>query len=140
MPEIIHFITWNRSMMLSEQILIQKFAAVSEERCPQLGELLNYCHVELVNSHWGQPAKLMRYFVVYYPNMLFASISDARETLRLVAQDLGISDAVCMNATRVIRDPKSTLKQKDPVLWLELLWIAASTSRNNWLPNPDLQH
>lgn len=110
--------------MLTEEILVQKFTTVVEERCPELDELLEYCHVELVNSYWGKPPKLYQHFVVYSPSYLFASVNAYKDIFRGVAIDLGISEAICMNATRIIRDPASTLKQKDPFLWLELQWVA----------------
>jgi len=124
--------------MLTEEVLVQKFITIVEEYCPQLGELLQYCHVELVNSYWGLPPKLIQHFVVYYPNLLSISINAYKDTLRAVAKNLGISNAVCMNATRIIRDPASTLKQRNPVLWLELHWVAVPTKKCNSHVDQDL--
>ncbi len=112
-------------MMLTEEILVQKLTTVSKERCPELAGLLSYCHVELVNFYWGWPPKLSQHFVVYSSNQLFTSVNAYKDILRSVAQDLGISEVICMNATRIIRDPGSTLKQTNPVLWLELQWVVA---------------
>ncbi len=117
-------------MMLTEEILVQKFTTVLKSRCLELGRLLQYCHVELVNSYWGKPPTLSQHFVIYSPNLLFASVNAYKDILRGVAKDLGISEAVGMNATRIIRDPASTLKQKDFVLWLELQWVAAQTENS----------
>ena len=124
--------------MLTEEVLVQKFTTVAEGRCPKLGELLQYCHVELVNSYWGKPPKLSQHFAVYSPNLLFASVKVYKDILRGVAKDLGILEVVCMNATRIIRDPASTLKQKDPILWMELQWVAARTERGNLRLNRNL--
>ncbi|MBR8838317.1 MAG: hypothetical protein DSM106950_31025 [Stigonema ocellatum SAG 48.90 = DSM 106950] len=124
--------------MLTEEVLVQKFISVVEDRYPQLGELLHYCHVELVSSYWGLPPKLIQHFVVYYPNLLSVSVNAYKDILRDVAKDLGISNAVCMNATRIIRDPASTLKQKNPVLWLELQWVAVPTRKSNSHIDQDL--
>ncbi|MEH2015883.1 hypothetical protein [Nostoc sp.] len=126
--------------MLTEEVLVQKFITVAQGRCPKLGELLQYCHVELVNSYWGYPPKLIQHFVVFYPNMLFASVNAYKDIFRGVAQDLGISDAVCINATRIIRDPGSRLKEKNPTLWLELQWVAVPTRKGNWYLDQDLPH
>jgi len=123
--------------MLTEEVLVQKFTAVVKGRCPELSGVLQYCHVELVNSYWGHPPKLIQHFVVYYPNMLFASVNAYKDIFRGVARDMGISSAVCMNATHIVRDPKSTLKQKNPILWLELLWIAVPTRKDNWHVDQD---
>ncbi|MEH2114897.1 hypothetical protein [Nostoc sp.] len=126
--------------MLTEEVLVQKFITVVKERCAKVGELLQYCHVELVNSYWGCPPKLIQHFVVYYPNMLFASINDNKDVFRGVAQDLGICQAVCINATRIIRDPASRLKEKNPILWLELQWVAVPTKKGNWHLDQDLPY
>lgn len=126
--------------MLTEEVLVQKFITVAQRRCPKLGELLQYCHVELVNSYWGYPPKLLQHFVVFYPNMLFASVNAYKDIFRGVAQDLGLSDAVCINATRIIRDPASRLKEKNPTLWLELQWVAVPTRKGNWYLDQDLPH
>ncbi|MEH2253103.1 hypothetical protein [Nostoc sp.] len=126
--------------MLTEEVLVQKFITVAQGRCPKLDELLQYCHVELVNSYWGYPPKLIQHFVVYYPNMLFASVNAYKNIFRGVAQDLGISDAVCINATRIIRDRSSRLKEKNPILWLELQWVAVPIKKGNWYLDQDLPH
>lgn len=110
--------------MLTEEILVEKFTTVFKERRPELAGLLGCCHVELVNAYWGKPAKLTQYFVVYSPTYLFASVNAYKDILRDIAKDLGISEAICMNATRIISDRASTLKQKNPILWLELQWVA----------------
>ena len=126
--------------MLTEEVLVKKFITVAQGRCFKLGELLQYCHVELVNSYWGYPPKLIQHFVVFYPNMLFASVNAYKDIFRSVAQDLGLSDAVCINATRIIRDPASRLKEKNPTLWLELQWVAVPTRKGNWYLDQDLPH
>ncbi|MEH2394248.1 MAG: hypothetical protein V7K21_22170 [Nostoc sp.] len=126
--------------MLTEEVLVQKFITVAQGRCPKLGELLQCCHVELVNSYWGCPPKLIQHFVVFYPNMLFASVNAYKDIFRSVAQDLGLSDAVCINATRIIRDPASRLKEKNPILWLELQWMAVPTRKGNWYLDQDLPY
>ncbi|MER3493258.1 MAG: hypothetical protein C4323_13550 [Mastigocladus sp. ERB_26_2] len=124
--------------MLTEEVLVQKFITVAKERCSKLGDLLQHCHVELVNSYWGCQSKLIQHFVVYAPNLLFISVKSYKDILRGTAKDLGISDAVCMNATRIIRDPASTLKEKNPILWLELQWVAVPTKKSNWPVDRDL--
>ncbi|MEH2239669.1 hypothetical protein [Nostoc sp.] len=126
--------------MLTEEVLVQKFITIAQGRCPKLSELLQYCHVELVNSYWGYPPKLIQHFVVYYPNMLSASVNAYQDIFRGIAQDLGILDAVCINATRIIRDRASKLKEKNPILWLELQWVAVPTRKGNWYLDQDLPH
>lgn len=118
--------------MLTKEVLVQKFITLVEERYPKLSELLQYCHVELVNSYWGFSPKLIQHFVIYYPNLLFASFNSYKDILREIARELGISDVVCMNATHIIRDPASTLKQKNPVLWLELCWVGGLNEQDDW--------
>ncbi|MEA5574528.1 hypothetical protein [Calothrix sp. UHCC 0171] len=109
--------------MLTQELLLQKFTTVLKQRCPQLSSLLQYCHIELVNHHWGQPPKVSLHFVVYSPNNLFTEVSTYKPIFREVANNLGIPEAICMNATRIISDRASTLKERNLVLWLELQWI-----------------
>lgn len=40
-------------MMLTEEILVQKFTTVAKERCPEISNLLQFCHIELVSFYWG---------------------------------------------------------------------------------------
>ncbi|ABA23650.1 conserved hypothetical protein [Trichormus variabilis ATCC 29413] len=112
-------------MMLTEETLVEKFTTVVKERCPELSAFLPYCHVELVNSYWGKPQKLLQYFVIFAPHQVFATVTGFAETFRSVAEDMGIANAICMDATRIIRDRCSTLKQKDPILWLELQFLVS---------------
>jgi hypothetical protein len=72
--------------------------------------------------------------------MLFASINAYKDVFRDVVQDLGICEAVCINATRIIRDRASRLKEKNPILWLELQWVAVPTKKGNWHLDQDLPH
>ncbi|MHC5934704.1 hypothetical protein [Nostoc sp.] len=44
--------------------------------------------------------------------------------LREVAEYAGLIEVICLNATHLLRDPISKVKQTDPRLWLELQWLA----------------
>ncbi|CCH68192.1 hypothetical protein RINTHH_20370 [Richelia intracellularis HH01] len=44
--------------------------------------------------------------------------------LREIAESMGLVQVVLLNATRLLRDPMSKLKQADPRLWLELHLLA----------------
>lgn len=48
-----------------------------------------------------------------------------KHLFREIAENMGLMQVVFMNATRLLRDPKSRLKQADPRLWLELHFVAA---------------
>jgi hypothetical protein len=47
-----------------------------------------------------------------------------KEILREIAENMGLVQVVCMNAKRLLRDPKSKLKDNDPRLWLDLQMVA----------------
>ncbi|NET53067.1 MAG: hypothetical protein F6K09_31695 [Merismopedia sp. SIO2A8] len=52
-------------------------------------------------------------------------MEDHKSAYREIAQNMGLSEVVCMNATRLVRDPMSKLRQEDQRLWLELQWIVS---------------
>jgi hypothetical protein len=43
-----------------------------------------------------------------------------RYALREIAENMGLVEVVCINATRLLRAPMSNLKDADPRFWLEL--------------------
>jgi hypothetical protein len=70
------------------------------------------------------PARDVRYVVVYCHQKIFASVAVEKDLLREVAQYLGLTEVVCFDASRILRDPQSMIKEYHPQLWLELIWIA----------------
>ncbi|KGF73782.1 hypothetical protein DO97_10235 [Neosynechococcus sphagnicola sy1] len=106
--------------MLTETHLIQEFTTLIERTYPQVGSLLRHCHIKLITAHWGQPPRRLDYIAIYCLDTLFQAASAQKEAFRNISRYMGLAEPVCMNATRLLRDPKSKLKQDAPRFWLEL--------------------
>ncbi|MGQ4648704.1 hypothetical protein [Lyngbya aestuarii] len=114
--------------MISEEELVKEFTTVVERFYPKAGELLSYCSVKIIKYYCGRPRRLMRYIGIYCPQSILNTVEAQKDVFREVAQHLGLLEVVCLNATRLVRDPMSKLKEEDPRLWLELHWIASQGS------------
>ncbi len=109
--------------MITEEHIAKEFTTVVEHVYPKAGQLLRHCYVKVINSYWGRPPKRLQYIGIYCSNEIVASVLEQRDVLREVAENMGLVEVVCMNATRLVRDPMSKLKHTDPRFWLELHWI-----------------
>lgn len=115
--------------MLTEAQLVQEFTTLLQRTYPQTRELLRYCYIKLVTAHWGQPPKRLNYMAIYCPDTFMAAITTNKPAFRHISSYMGLADPVCINATRLLRDPKSNLKESAPSFWLELHWLlCAQTS------------
>lgn len=110
--------------MITEEDLAKEFTTVVDLFYPTAGELLHHCYVKVINSYWGQPPRRLRYVGIYCPKEILASLAAQKNVLKDIAQNMGLVEVVCINATQLVRDPMSKIKQANPRLWLELLWIA----------------
>ena len=110
--------------MITEENLAKEFTTVVEHFYPKAGELLRHCYVKAIKSYWGRPPKPLQYIGIYCSEEMLASVAAQKDVLRKVAEHMGLVDVVCVNATPLLRDPLSKLKQTDPRFWLELHWIA----------------
>jgi hypothetical protein len=110
--------------MLTEEHIAKEFTTIVKYVYPKAGHLLSYCYVKVINSYWGRPPKRLQYIGIYCSNEMISSVLEERDVLREVAENMGLVEVVCINATRLVRDPMSKLKHTDPRLWLELQWIA----------------
>lgn len=110
--------------MITEEHLAKEFTTVVENFYPKAGKLLRDCHVKVINSYWGRPPQRLQYIGLYCPNTLIANVEAQKDVLREVAENMGLAEVVCLNATRLLRDPMSKIKHSDPRFWLELQWIA----------------
>ncbi len=110
--------------MITEEDLAKEFTTVVDLFYPQAGELLHYCYVKVINSYWGRPPRRLQYVGIYCPREILTSLAAHKDVLREIAQNMGLAEVVCLNATRLVRDPMSNLKQANSRFWLELLWIA----------------
>lgn len=110
--------------MITEEILAQEFTAIIKRTQPRLWQLLRHCYVKVINSYTTQ-SRLPHppYIGIYCPEHLISAVASEKNVLRQVAKFVGLVEVVCVNATHLLRDPKSTLKQTHPHLWLDLIWI-----------------
>jgi hypothetical protein len=109
--------------MFTETHVVQEFTTLVERTHPQVGNLLQQCHIKLVTAHWGKPPKRLDYIAIYCPGGLIRDVSAHKAAFRNISHYMGLAEPVCMNATRLLRDPMSKLKQSAPRFWLELHWL-----------------
>lgn len=111
--------------MITEEEMVKEFTAVVAKVYPEAGELLRHCYIKAIVSYWGKPPKRLQYIVVYCSKNAIAAVQAQQNALREIAQNMGLVEVVCLNASRLLRDPMSKFKQASPRFWLELNWIAA---------------
>ena len=110
--------------MISEDILAKEFIRVVNHYYPKVGELLDGCHVKVITCFWGRPPKRLQYIGIYCSDEVMPYVQAQKDVLREVADNMGLVQVVLLNATRLLRDPMSKLKQAEPRLWLDLHWVA----------------
>jgi hypothetical protein len=106
--------------MISEDILAKEFIRVVNHYYPKVGELLHGCYVKVISTYWGRPPKRLQYIGIYCCEEMMHYLQPHKEVLRELAENMGLSQVVFLNATRLLRDPLSTLKDSHPRLWLDL--------------------
>ncbi|MBW4597368.1 MAG: hypothetical protein KME46_31855 [Brasilonema angustatum HA4187-MV1] len=109
--------------MISEDILAEEFMRVVTHYYPKVGELLDSCYVKVISSYWGRPPKRLRYIGIYCSEKMMPDVQTHKEILRELAENMGLVQVVFLNATRLLRDPMSKVKQIHPRLWLDLHWL-----------------
>ncbi|MBO3460345.1 hypothetical protein G7B40_018315 [Aetokthonos hydrillicola Thurmond2011] len=110
--------------MISEDILAKEFIRVVNHYYPKLGELLDGCYVKVITCYWGRPPKRLQYIGIYCSDRIKPYVQAQKHVLREVAENMGLAQVVFLNATRLLRDPMSKIKQGDPRLWLDLQMVA----------------
>jgi hypothetical protein len=114
----------NISQMIAEDIQAQEFTRILDHYYPDLGEILENCHVKVITSFWGRPARRFQYIGIYCSDDIMPLVQSQKEILREVAENMGLIQVVCINAKRLLRDPLSKLRQSEPRLWLDLHLVA----------------
>lgn len=110
--------------MISKENIAQEFIEVIERVYPKTGELLQRCYIKAIDFY---PKRLKRHFyyiAVYCPEYLIPELQGEKDCLKDIAENMGLIEVSLINATRLVRDPMSKLRQVDPRFWLELQWIA----------------
>jgi hypothetical protein len=109
--------------MLTETFVIQEFTTLVERTYPQVGTILRQCHLRLITAHWGTPPNRIDYIAIYCSDTEINAVSAHKEAFRNISRYMGLAEPVCVNASRLLRDPMSKLKQDAPRFWLELHWL-----------------
>lgn len=110
--------------MITESDLVQQFTIIVNHSFPQLGECLRYCYIKVIQSSLRKHCvRSLPYIGIYCPDSMIAVLKEQKDVLKDVAQHLGLAEVVCINASRLLRDPQSKLKDAHPRLWLELHWM-----------------
>ena len=109
--------------MIREKLL-EEYVHLVNKYYPHISHLLSSCYLTLVDSWAKKQEKVYHYLAIYYCARTGENILLYQKELKELAENLGLVEVVCLNATRIVRDPLSNLKKKNPRLWLELYWIA----------------
>ncbi|MBE9229698.1 hypothetical protein IQ264_30305 [Phormidium sp. LEGE 05292] len=110
--------------MISEEYLGNEFAKIVDRIHPRLGKLLQSCYVKVVEFSVKRLRKRFYYITIYCPDNLISELQCEKSLLKDIAENMGLVDVICLNASKLLRDPLSQLKQENPRLWMELYWIA----------------
>lgn len=110
--------------MLSRESLTKEFISVVDSYYPSSGKLLKHCYVKILECYIQKLGKRLYYIGIYYPQGMYRELQEQQEKLKEIAENMGLIEVVFINATRLVRDPLSKLKQDNPRLWLELYWVA----------------
>ncbi|AKG23830.1 hypothetical protein [Calothrix sp. 336/3] len=109
--------------MITEDVLAKEYLRIVGRYYPKIGELLDGCYVKVITSYWGRPPKRLRYIGIYCSTEMMPHVQAHKQILRDVAENMGLVQVVFRNASRLLRDPKSTIKDSDPRMWLDLQWV-----------------
>jgi hypothetical protein len=112
-------------VMISQERLAREFTQVIDRIYPKTGKLLHKCYVKVVEFYLRRLRKRYYYITIYCPEYLSSSLQLHKHLLKEVAENMGLIDVVFVNATRLLRDPMSKIKQEDARFWLELHWLVS---------------
>ena len=110
--------------MISEETLAKEFIRVISEYYPKVGEVLDGCYVKVITTYWGRPPKRLQHLGIYCPEEIMSYVQAHKKKLTDVAENMGLVQVVFRNASRLLRDPMSKIKQSDPRMWLDLQWVS----------------
>ena len=110
--------------MLSRESLTKEFISVVDNYYPSSGKILKHCYVKILECYIQKLGKRLYYIGIYYPQGMYNKLQAQQAKLKEIAENMGLIEVVFINATRLVRDPISKLKEENPRLWLELYWIA----------------
>lgn len=111
-------------MVIRRDTLAREFVDLVQKYHPRASKVLDFCHVKIIDCYIKRLGKSLSYLGVYYPEGLKTTIQKHEPAFQEIAENMGLLEVVFINATRLVRDPKSRLKHENPRFWLELYWIA----------------
>ena len=110
--------------MFSRESLTKEYISLVDSYYPAIGQLLKHCYVKILECYIQKLGKRLYYIGIYHPQGLQKQLQAQQNSLKEIAENMGLIEVVFINATRLVRDPLSQLKQDNPRLWLELYWVA----------------
>ncbi|HBB34374.1 MAG TPA: hypothetical protein DDZ80_25405 [Cyanobacteria bacterium UBA8803] len=111
--------------MINREELAQEFIRLVKSYYPKSGQFITHCYVKILECYIERLGKRFYYIGVYYPERLTSEVQAQQDVLRDIAENMGLIEVVCINANRIVRDPRSRLKHENPRLWLDLYWVAS---------------
>ncbi|MGF1491408.1 MAG: hypothetical protein ACFBSC_02920 [Microcoleaceae cyanobacterium] len=111
--------------MISPDYLTQEFILIVKNSCPKAEAILNCCHIKVLECYLKRSGRQLHYLGIYYPEEIRHELISYQNEFKEIAEQMGLIEVVCINATRLVRDPMSRLKHDNPRFWLELHWIAS---------------
>jgi hypothetical protein len=112
--------------MFTDEDMAHQFRLIIDRLYPSVGALLSQCHIRLLTTYSKQVGAEWQYIGIYCPREVLPKLKVHQRVLRDAARHLGLVEAVCLNATALVNDPRSPIPQNDPSLWLELNWLAST--------------
>lgn len=114
-------------MMISRESLEKEFVNLVSQYYPKAGEVIEQCYVKIIACYLRRLQKRIYYLAIYYPKGSAQEVLAQQDVFKEIAESMGLTEVVCLNASHLVRDPMSELKNKDTRLWLELYWIATQS-------------
>lgn len=111
--------------MISREQLINEYIEIVNKYHPAAGALLRHCLLKIIRLQSKSIHKNHYYLGIYYPNEIGDRLLGYQDILKDIAENMGLVEVAFLNATHLVKDPLSTLKERDFRFWLELNWIAS---------------
>ncbi|WP_036489364.1 hypothetical protein [Myxosarcina sp. GI1] len=110
--------------MISRERLAREYINIIDNYYPKSSSLLRHCLVKILDFKTDRTNKYLYYLCIYYPNRVGDRLFEQQDIFKDAAENMGLVEVVFINANRLLRDPRSTLRQQDFRFWLELHWLA----------------
>ncbi|ACK70533.1 conserved hypothetical protein [Gloeothece citriformis PCC 7424] len=107
-----------------QEYLAQEYVRLVDQYYPEAGKVLRYCYVRVLEYYVKRLQKSSYYLGIYYPKEKFFEVKSQQDTLKEIAENMGLTEVIYVDANRIVRDPLSQIKKQNPRFWLELYWIS----------------